>query len=80
MVDLFIQTWQTGQWKSSFIENQPHEAKLLKLDISKAINELNWKPKLNSLEAVKWTSLWYKESPESQAEFTFEQIKSYMAL
>jgi CDP-glucose 4,6-dehydratase len=38
---------------------QPHEAKLLKLDSTKAKDELNWSPKLNLNEAVKLTAEWY---------------------
>ncbi len=40
--------------------NQPHEAGLLKLDISKAKAELNWSPKMNASQAVEKTINWYK--------------------
>ena len=42
--------------KYTFIDNEKNlEAKLLKLDISKAINELKWKPVLNFENTVKLT-------------------------
>jgi CDP-glucose 4,6-dehydratase len=42
------------------IQNRPHEAGLLKLDISKASNKLNWNPIWNSDMAIKRTATWYK--------------------
>lgn len=41
--------------------NAPHEAFLLKLDISKALHSLHWQPRLSTYEAIKWTLDWYKE-------------------
>jgi len=41
-------------------QSRPHEAGLLKLDISKASNELNWIPIWNSDMALKNTAAWYK--------------------
>lgn len=40
--------------------DQLHEASLLKLDISRTIKLLNWKPKWNSEMALKQTFDWYK--------------------
>ncbi len=37
------------------ISNKLHEAGLLKLDITKAVNQLGWKPKLNFEETIKFT-------------------------
>ncbi|MFN8429638.1 MAG: CDP-glucose 4,6-dehydratase [Spirosomataceae bacterium] len=56
-----------------------HEAKLLKLDINKAINQLNWKPKFNSKEAVELTIDWYKKVLDGQSpiELSRFQIMSY---
>jgi len=38
----------------------PHEAKYLKLDISKAINNLNWEPKWNLDNAIERIVIWHK--------------------
>lgn len=58
---------------------QPHEAQLLKLDISKAIVNLKWKP-VWSLERTLTSIIdWYKAyySKEDMAQVTTQQIKEY---
>ncbi len=80
LVELAIQIWGSGKWNDISDHAQPHEASLLKLDISKAIRELNWKPKLNASEAIEWTINWYKQALSNQTEFTFQQINQYLAL
>jgi len=55
-----IKSWGTGSYKSIVDSTNPHEAGLLKLDISKVINELNWKPVFNAQIAVERTINWYK--------------------
>lgn len=80
LVELGIKIWRSGRWKDISDPGQPHEAGLLKLDISKAINELGWRPKLNAAEAIKWTIDWYKQPADMQADFTFRQINNYLAL
>jgi len=60
MVQKSIEIWGTGSYKTDIDANNPHEAGLLKLDISKALNELNWKPVLNAQDAVERTINWYK--------------------
>jgi len=61
-------------------ENEPHEAGLLKLDISRARNELKWQPKLNAQQAIEYTIDWYKQSTEILASYTFQQIDNYFSL
>ncbi len=58
---------------------QPHEARLLKLDSTKAKHELNWLPKLDLDEAVKLTAEWYRgfKDKKNLAELTKEQINFY---
>jgi CDP-glucose 4,6-dehydratase len=80
LVKTAIQKWGNGTWKDNSNINEPHEAGLLKLDINKAINELNWKPKLNSKQAIEWTINWYKVPAENNFNFTMEQIKKYQSL
>ncbi len=65
--------WQIGT------EKQPHEARLLKLDSTKAKHELNWQPKLNLDEAVNLTAEWYRgfKDKENLAELTRKQIEFY---
>jgi CDP-glucose 4,6-dehydratase len=57
-----------------------HEAGLLKLDITKAVNQLNWQPKLNFTETVRFTIEGYlQESNASNNIYNsrVEQIKAY---
>jgi CDP-glucose 4,6-dehydratase len=62
LVKKAVGIWGHGEYKTPTITNQPHEAGLLKLDINKTINELNWKPKWNATMAITKTLIWYKES------------------
>lgn len=52
--------WGRGDIDLQLNPKSLHEAGLLKLDISKATNELGWKPRMNTDEAVKRTINWYK--------------------
>ncbi len=55
-----------------------HEAKVLKLDISLATNELDWKPILNSYESIELTVNWYKNFKSNRIrKFTIQQINNY---
>jgi CDP-glucose 4,6-dehydratase len=78
LVDLAIQVWGSGEMEVTTPENQLHEATLLMLDINQAVAELNWKPRLNAKEAIRWAIEWYKTDPSQQADFTFEQIDNYL--
>jgi CDP-glucose 4,6-dehydratase len=79
LVETAIKCWGNGDWKDTSNPNQLHEAGLLMLDISKAINELNWTPKLGSKEAIDWTIDWYKNSTANEFDFTLKQIKKYQS-
>jgi CDP-glucose 4,6-dehydratase len=80
LVQIAIDKWGYGQWKDTSDDNQPHEAGLLKLDISRAMNELQWKPKLNANTAIEWTMDWYKQERVNRAAFAFDQINEYLSL
>jgi CDP-glucose 4,6-dehydratase len=60
----------------------PHEAKLLKLDWSKAANELKWEPALSLAQALELTVAWYRgwQAGAPAAELTASQIEQYGAL
>jgi CDP-glucose 4,6-dehydratase len=60
MVKKSIENWGSGSYQTLADSNSPHEAGLLKLDISKALNELNWKPVFNAQTAIERTINWYK--------------------
>ena len=80
LVNTAVQVWGSGSWQDTSDAGQPHEATLLQLDISLAMAELQWHPKLSAAEAIRWTLDWYRQPADKQADFTFQQIKNYLAL
>jgi CDP-glucose 4,6-dehydratase len=80
LVELAIKAWGNGSWKDSSSPGAPHEAGLLKLDITRAMAELRWVPRLDARQAIQWTMEWYAQSADRKAGFTFEQIKSYFSI
>lgn len=61
VVKTALNIWGAGEYSKPELKNQPHEAGILKLDISKSKNVLNWHPRWNSDEAIKHAILWYKD-------------------
>lgn len=80
LVETAIERWGSGNWTDSYDATQPHEAGLLKLDITRAMNELKWVPKLSAKQAISWTIDWYKQAKDKQTDFTLKQINNYFAL
>lgn len=80
LVKKSIECWGSGEFEFSENSAQPHEAGVLKLDISKAIDLLKWTPKLKSAEAINWTIEWYKKALDQSKTFTFDQITAYQLL
>jgi CDP-glucose 4,6-dehydratase len=60
MVEKSIEYWGNGNFSIEQNSNNPHEAGLLKLDISRSLSELNWKPVFNAEIAIERTIAWYK--------------------
>jgi CDP-glucose 4,6-dehydratase len=80
MLKLAINCWKENEYIIEQIEGQPHEAGLLKLDISKAVTELKWQPKMNAYLAVNMTIDWYKEFNSNKngiLDFTTNQVKTF---
>jgi CDP-glucose 4,6-dehydratase len=80
MVELAIAEWGSGKYEEFKNIDQPHEAGLLKLDISKTRNCIGWKPVMNAPAAVSKTIQWYKnfnDSPEAIVRFTELQINDF---
>ncbi|HPS72242.1 MAG TPA: CDP-glucose 4,6-dehydratase [Bacteroidales bacterium] len=61
MTQKALQIWGHGEFVFPELENQPHEAGLLSLDITKAEKILNWKPTLNAHQALEMSLDWYKK-------------------
>jgi len=55
-----INSWGGGSYEIDSNDSNPHEAGTLKLDITKAMVELNWKPIIDSQSAIERAINWYK--------------------
>lgn len=78
LVKKAIEIWGEGEYVDLSHEDSPHEARLLKLDINKAINGLKWKPKWDSAIAIDKTLAWYKAyTKENARELLKADIESY---
>ncbi len=60
ILDKMIQLWGGNVSWTKDLGYNPYEAKLLKLNITKASEKLNWNPKWNIEKALKLTIDWYK--------------------
>ena len=78
LVETAIEIWGSGSFYTPQYEGALHEAKLLKLDINKAVNELGWQPKMNAKEAINTTLEWYANAQSTAYDFTFKQINAYL--
>lgn len=82
VLDYFVANWPKTVYWTLDLRDQPHEAKLLKLDISKAKAELGWSPKMNlnsTLHSIiDWHSSW--ASGEDMRAVTINQIIKYESL
>ncbi|RZK09898.1 MAG: CDP-glucose 4,6-dehydratase [Flavobacterium sp.] len=73
--------WEDVQYQFIPEEGAPHEAKLLRLDISKTIKQLGWQPKWNSEQALTKTLEWYKNYKDVGAlKVTLRQIEEYLSV
>lgn len=60
VVSLFAQEWGSrGGWRMAD-GPQPAEAPLLRLDPSKAVDQLGWRPSLSQAEAIREAAAWYR--------------------
>jgi CDP-glucose 4,6-dehydratase len=71
----------TNGWELDH-EARPHEAKLLRLDTSRASATLGWAPLLDFDETLGWTAEWYRAFAQGQdaTRLTYEQIDRYLGL
>ncbi len=78
----FSELWGTGFSLIIDKDTQPHEAKYLKLDCSKAKAELGWSPKWDIEKALETTVEWYKTwlSKGDVLKLSISQIKEYFSI
>lgn len=82
IVDRMRAAWSEGAAAPEFDSGpRPHEAGLLRLDISRARNRLGWRPALNLGEAIDWIVDWHKAvgAGEDARTITLRQIAHYAA-
>ncbi|MEP1094953.1 MAG: CDP-glucose 4,6-dehydratase [Cyclobacteriaceae bacterium] len=79
LVQKAINIWGSGEFKVLREANQPHEAGLLKLDISQAVNQIDWKPKWNCDVAIEKSINWYKcfDMDEDAKSLIYSDIEAY---
>jgi CDP-glucose 4,6-dehydratase len=83
VVETAISILGKGTYEVNVEKNAMHEATLLRLDISKVINELQWRPMLQTNEAIKWTIEWYKEFFQNKnniKKYSSDSILNYLAM
>ena len=80
MAQMGVDIWGEGTLEFPKQVNQPHEANLLSLDISKAEKLLGWKPVMNARKALDATLRWYKAyyACENMRQLTGKQIDDYL--
>lgn len=79
MVDAICRRWGEGAgWQLDEAFN-PHEAKTLRLDCSRARAELGWRPAVGLAEALDWIVDWYRDlsNGSSALDLTLNQIERY---
>jgi CDP-glucose 4,6-dehydratase len=77
LVDKLVNKWGSGEWIDTSNNNEPHEAKLLKLDISKARHHLKWEPKLSFDQTIDLVVDWY-QNDNVDYDFDVGQINKYL--
>ena len=81
IADMIINNWGSGKWIDTSSSDEPYETNYLSLDISKARNLLNWKPKWDIERCIEHTVNWYKSyKNHNMFEFCVNQIKLFHEL
>lgn len=80
VLKIAIKNWGNGSFEVDKSE-QPHEANLLKLDISKANSFLKWYPvydvNMAIYKTIEWYKTYYENKNEDMYEYTLKQIEDY---
>jgi CDP-glucose 4,6-dehydratase len=71
-------TWPALTWEEATAQ-QPHEARLLYLDSSKARAQLRWRPVWTLEEALTATAEWYRAAETPAAQMSRSQLDRYVA-
>ncbi|MCI0682614.1 MAG: CDP-glucose 4,6-dehydratase [Gemmataceae bacterium] len=72
--------WPDARITEAAHETGPHEARLLRLDSTKAAARLDWRPLLSAPERVAWTAAWYRawhDNPHAVWAMVERQLAQY---
>jgi CDP-glucose 4,6-dehydratase len=82
LTEKILHEWGGGTWTIPVSDkDSPHEAGYLKLDSTKSMTRLKWKPAYSIDEVIHKTIAWYREyyaGNSDMYEFSSGQIKTYM--
>ena len=78
LVERLSQNFDSLEWQIDKGEH-PHEARFLKLDISKAVSDLGYRPRISLDTALDWTAEWYRSHFDGQnmLDVTQRQIEDF---
>lgn len=82
LADELVSVWGTGSWSRPDLGVQPHEAGLLRLDISRARELIRWHPVWGFDATVRRTAQWYRQRDQAAGpvdELTGADIAAYVA-
>lgn len=82
VVEAVLAAWGSGSWETpGSAAKQPHEAKLLSLDTSKARERLDWRPVWDVGHTLRATAAWYaaRHDGADVAAITAADIKAYVS-
>lgn len=85
VVEMVVAEWGSGKWigpHASTGAPAVHEARFLKLDVSKAVDLLGWRPIWGASEAIRQTVRWHRGFSDGQPEaeqLTQGCIRDYLA-
>jgi len=80
VLELSKTIWKDINFEFKNEENEPHEAKLLSLNINKSLLHLGWKPKWTNEVSIYRTINWYKEFASSGQLNTEDDIVNYYGI
>jgi CDP-glucose 4,6-dehydratase len=81
LVQEIISCFGKGKYTVQKNEHALYESKILTLDISKALHQLKWSPKLHMHDTIKYTIEWYKNYTDADVyDLCRDQIQRYMNL
>ena len=81
VLTLAQRAWGDARIETVLEESGEHEARMLKLDSSKAHELLGWRPRMGAEQAIDWTVQWYKEVVVGGApalDVTRRQIEAFL--